>query len=750
MSEPPDIRQAIEWFRGKRGESIVEQGVTEPREPRFQQTERPLHPKVSQRLAEIGIRNLYEHQAAAFDLAEAGHDVLVTTGTSSGKTLCYNLPVLQRSVREPAAKALYIFPTKALAQDQLVKLRNLAPHLQCETYDGDTPKSVRAEIRRSADVILTNPDMLHLAILPNFSMWARFFRSLRFVVLDEMHAYSGVFGSHVAMILRRLRRLCEWQGSTPQFIGCSATIANGPELFEDLVGKKPMTVSGDGSVNGRRHLVMWNPPDTGVRRLSSHAESAQILATLVWMGFRTIAFTRSRLAAEIVLRYAREGLQGIDPDLARRLESYRAGYTPKERREIERRLFGGELLGITATDAMELGIDVGDLDAVVMDGYPGSIGSLRQQTGRAGRSGREAVGFLVARDNPLEQYYMRHPELLLGGTAEAVRVHPGNPFILSAQLKCAAHERPLSVSELDGFPPQSVDILEEMEETGEVVRRSGLWIHPANDSPAAGVDIRGGGANQYTIFCKGEVLGTLEEWRAFQSAHPEAVYLHRGEQYVVQEFDEATRTVRVVPQRVDYYTQPMIESAVSPVTELEARRVGNAEVKLCAMAVRSQMIGFRRKHQHDDTVLATVDYLMPAHEMVTIGLQIVIDPVNLDPRSMEPWVEGIHAVEHLLVGLAPSFVQCEARDLGSAYLGPDMGNHGGAIYVFDDVPGGIGFSEALLGSASAWFERVVEQLSTCGCDDGCPSCVLSPRCPSGNDRLSRKQGIAVGRHLTGA
>lgn len=743
----PDIRQAIDWFRSKRGESIIEQGVTEPREPRFQETERPMDPRLVRLLADVGITSLYEHQATAFDLAEAGNDVLVTTGTSSGKTLCYNLPVLQRSLREPAAKALYIFPTKALAQDQLSKLRKLAPDLECDTYDGDTPKSARAGIRQSAHIVLTNPDMLHLAILPNFSMWARFFRSLRYVVIDEMHAYSGVFGSHVALIMRRLRRLCDWQGSSPQFIACSATIANGPELFEDLIGKPPMTVTDDASIVGRRHLVMWNPPEVNGRRMSSHAEAAQILATLVWMGFRTIAFTRSRLAAEIVLRYAREGLQGIDPALARRLESYRAGYTPKERREIEKRLFGGELLGITATDAMELGIDVGDLDAVVMDGYPGSIGSLRQQTGRAGRSGREAVGFLVARDNPLEQYYMRHPELLLGGKAEAVRVHPGNPFILSAQLKCAAHERPLAPNELDGFPPHSVDLLEDMEETGEIVRRSGLWIHPANDSPASQVDIRGGGANQYTIYCNGEILGTLEEWRAFQSAHPEAVYLHRGEQYVVQEFDEATRTVKVIAQRVDYYTQPMIESTVNPTAEIESRRVGNAEVKLYAMNVRSQMTGFRRKHLHDETVLATVEYLMPAHEMETIGLEISIDQVNLEPRDIEPWTEGVHAVEHLLVGLAPSFVQCETRDLGSTYAGPELGRTGGTVFVFDGVPGGIGFSEALLGAAGEWFERVVEQLSSCGCDDGCPSCVLSTWCPSGNDRLSRNNGIIVARHL---
>jgi DEAD/DEAH box helicase domain-containing protein len=743
--ENDEIRLAIEWLRSKRGESIVEHGVSEPKEPNFQEPERPLDAKLKATLQDLGIDRLYAHQAAAFDLAETGHDVLVTTGTSSGKTLCYNLPVLQRCLREPAAKALYLFPTKALAQDQLGKLRKLAPaSFDCETYDGDTPKPDRAAIRRSAHIVLTNPDMLHLAILPNFSSWARFFRSLRYVVLDEMHAYSGVFGSHVSLIMRRLRRLCEWQGSRPQFIACSATIANGPELFEQLIGKPPETVTADGAASGKRHLLMWNPPEKeDGRRQSSHAESAQLLASMVWLGLRTIAFTRSRLAAEIVLRYAREGLMGIDPKLAARLESYRAGYTPRERREIERRLFDGDLLGIAATDAMELGIDVGDLDAVVMNGYPGSIGSLRQQTGRAGRSGRDALGVLVARDNPLEQYYMRHPELLLGGTAESVRVHPSNPFILSAQLKCAAHERPLAPNELEAFPPESIDRLEEMERTGELTRRAGLWIHPSNDSPAAGVDIRGGGANLYTIYCGGEVLGTLEEWRAFQSAHPEAVYLHRGEQYVVQEFNEAARMVRVVKERVDYYTQPMIDSDVQPTLELRTARVGNTAIRLCSMNVRSQMTGFRRKHLHDDSVLAVVDCLMPAHEMSTIGLEIALDNPWLKPESIEPWIEGVHAFEHLLVGMAPGFVQCETRDLGSTYQPPAFGMNGGLVFVFDGIPGGIGFSEGLLDRAPEWYERALEQLEACPCEDGCPSCVLSPGCPMGNDRISRRNGVAV-------
>ncbi|MEO7454022.1 MAG: DEAD/DEAH box helicase, partial [Fimbriimonadales bacterium] len=708
-------------------------------------------PKLKAKLEAQGILKLYTHQAAAFDLADAGNDVLVTTGTSSGKTLCYNLPVLQRCLREPAARALYLFPTKALAQDQLGKLRKLAPPgIEADTYDGDTPKSQRPGIRNTAHIVLTNPDMLHLAILPNFAIWARFFRSLRYVVLDEMHAYGGVFGSHVALIVRRLRRLCEWQGSRPQFIACSATIANGPDLFERLVGKPPETVADDGAGSGTRHLVMWNPPDRGDgKRASSHAESAQLLATMVTRGLRTITFTRSRLAAEIVLRYTREGLSGIDPALAKRVESYRAGYTAQERREIERRLFGGDLLGIAATDAMELGIDVGDLDAVIMNGYPGSIGSLRQQTGRAGRSGRDALGILVARDNPLEQYYMRHPEMLLGGTAEAVRVHPGNPFILAAQLKCAAYERPLAPNELETFPPEAIDRLEEMEETGEIVRRAGLWIHPSNDSPAAGVDIRGGGANQYTIFCNGEILGTLEEWRAFQNAHPDAVYLHRGDQYVVQEFNETARMIRVVKQQVGYYTQPIIESQVQPTMELESTRVGNTQIRLCAMNVRAQMTGYRRKHIHDDTVLAVVDCLMPPHEMATIGLEITLDDPRIDAPAFESWLEGVHAFEHLLVGLAPGFVQCETRDLGSTFEGPTIGLDGGKVYVYDGVPGGIGFSEGLQAVAADWYDRVIEHLGSCACDDGCPSCVFSPWCPNGNDRLSRRSGHSVARFAAG-
>jgi DEAD/DEAH box helicase domain-containing protein len=394
---------------------------------------------------------------------------------------------------------------------------------------------------------------------------------------------------------------------------------------------------------------------------------------------------------------------------------------------------------------MELGIDVGNLDAVLMDGYPGSIGSLRQQTGRAGRAGRDALGILVARDNPLEQYFMRHPDLLLGGLAEAVKVHPNNPFILSAQLKCAAHERPIAPNELDAFPPEAIDRLEEMEQSGEIVRRAGLWINPKHESPAGAVDIRGGGANAYTILANGEVLGTLEEWRAFQSAHPEAVYLHRGDQYVVREFDQNARIVRVVRQKVDYYTQPMIESEVDSITEIESTRVGNTSVRLCGMNVRAQMIGFRRKHINDDTVLATIDYAMPPHEMSTLGLEITLADPRLSPDSMLGWLEGVHAFEHLLVGLAPSFVQCDARDLGSTFMGPAIGIDGGKIYIYDGIPGGIGFCEALMTRAAEWYDRCFEHLSSCACEDGCPSCVLSAWCPSANDRISRRNGAVVAR-----
>jgi DEAD/DEAH box helicase domain-containing protein len=697
------------------------------------------------KLREAGLGDFYAHQASAIDLAMAGNDVVVTSGTSSGKTLCYNAPVIDRLLSEPAARALYLFPTKALAQDQLGKLRSLLPTgITAETYDGDTPISRRTAIRSSAHVILTNPDMLHVGILPNHAPWARFFRNLRFVVLDEMHTYSGAFGSHVGNIMRRLSRICAHYSSSPQFIACSATIANPDELFSILTSRRAEVVADDASPSGKRYLLMWNPPltDDGSRR-SSNSETSQVLASLAARNVRTLAFARSRMAAELVLRYTRESLRMVDPDLAEQIESYRAGYTAKERRAIEAKLFKGELLGLSATDALELGVDIGLLDAVVMNGFPGSISSLRQQAGRAGRGTRDGLAILVARNDPLEQYLMRHPELILGGKAEAVRANPANSSILTQHLLCAAHERPIAPSELDSFPENAIEILEQLEEERKLMRRSGFWFYPFPKSPAPGIDIRGEGGDLYQLETAEGTLGTMERWRAFMNAHPGAVYLHRGEQYFVREIEFASRKIRVEPVEVDYYTQSISETQVLTTSQIDEITLANWSVSLDNLHVTTDVTGFRRKSLADGAVLSIEDLDLPQSSFDTVGVHFQL------PSRYAQLQDGVHAIEHLLLALAPTIAHCEPRDLASAYYGLLPGTTAPAIFIFDSVAGGIGLSEALFASVGDWVQRVTEQLASCKCYDGCPACILSTRCPYSNEGVDKSQALAILQQLGG-
>ncbi|MGI8922934.1 MAG: DEAD/DEAH box helicase [Fimbriimonadales bacterium] len=720
---------------------ISEQGVSEAREAAFEVPERRIDPAVLSSLASTGIHRFYSHQADAIDLAEAGKNVVVTSGTSSGKSLCYNVPVLNRLATEPPARALYLFPTKALARDQLGKLRQILVNgIEAETYDGDTPKAERPAIRSAAHILLTNPDMLHVGILPNHTAWGKFLRNLRFVALDEMHTYSGVFGAHVSLVLRRLFRLCELYGSKPQIIACSATIANPSELFASLVGTGAEIVDRDGSPRGKRYLLMWNPPedDEGHRR-SGNSETSQLLGTFAVHGVRTLAFARSRITAELILRYTREGLSLAGPRLAKQIESYRGGYTTAERRAIEQRLFNGELLGLSTTDAMELGVDVGTLDAVIMNGFPGSISSLRQQAGRAGRGKREALGVLVAKNDPLDQYYMRHPEVLLDGRAEAVRAQPSNPYILAEQLRCAAYERPISAAELMSYPENSLEVLEGLEGEGKLVRRSGMWLYPSPHSPAGDVDIRGGGGIPYTIQAARGEIGTMDQWRAFMSAHAGAIYLHRGDQYLVTDLNLIARQITVERVEVNYYTQSLAETTVTPKEEIDALSVNTLGVRLEAVEVTTSVDAFFRRSLLDDSVISREDLDLPPSTFDTFAVRFDVPTV----RGLDSTSDGVHALEHLFLALAPTIAQCEVRDLGSAYypLWPETARP--AIFVFDAVAGGIGLAETLFTSCELWLERVTEQLFSCTCTDGCPACVLSARCPYANESIDKGDAARI-------
>lgn len=666
---------------------------------------------------------------------------MVTTGTNSGKTLCYNVPALDILVKEPVARAMYLFPTKALAQDQLGKLEQLLPEgFRAGTYDGDTPKSQRGPLRNLGQIILTNPDMLHLGILPAHELWSKYLKNLRLIVIDEMHAYRGVFGSHVAGVLRRLLRLCEWHRSYPQIIGCSATIGNAEELFTRLTGRVPEIVDRDGSPQARRTFLFWNPPLIGEqKRAGGNLVSSEVFATLVESGRRTLCFNRARISAELVLRYARKRLESKDlatPDL---IEAYRGGYTVKERRQIEKAIFTGKLMGLAATNAMELGVDIGGLDAVVMNGYPGSISGFWQQSGRAGRGIRDGLAIMVAHEDPLDQFLVRNPTLVMEGLNESVNVHPENPQILASQLRCAAHERPIAASELDRFGDSALTLAEDLDRAGDLAFRNGMFYYPSFDPPAAKVNIRGSDSNTVQLVHEGAELGTMDRWRAMQQAHEGAVYLHRGISYLVSSLNVDEGKADVTQENVPYFTRSMLQSVLETRLVLQEEQLGVAEVSICALKVTDSILGYQKVSLDGERVIDVCPLDLPSQTYETVGLRFDLPVIEESETS----VFGVHGVEHALLAVAPLLAGCDRQDLGSAWYSLYPDTFRPAIFVFDRTPGGIGLSELLFKRRNEWILAAGSLLTGCDCSSGCPSCLLSSSCESGNEHLSKPEAIRL-------
>ncbi|MFQ6099459.1 MAG: DEAD/DEAH box helicase, partial [Armatimonadota bacterium] len=520
-------------------------------------------------------KRLYKHQCDALQSVRRGEDVVVVTGTASGKTLCYNLPVLEMLLREPAGKALYLFPTKALAQDQLRKLnqyKSASPALPivAGTYDGDTPQTMRRSLRDEGNVILTNPDMLHAGPLPNHARWAKFFGNLKFVVADEIHTYRGVFGSQVANVIRRLNRICAHYRSRPQYVCCSATIANPVELAQALTGRDVTCIDDDGSPHGPKKFVLWNPPyldDSKVERRSCNTEAERLMARLVTDGVQAIAFCRARVIAELICRYCQDHLAEEAPRVRDKVRAYRGGYVPEERRQIERALFSGELLGVTSTNALELGIDVGTLDAALIVGYPGTIASTWQQAGRAGRGDEESMAVLIASNSPIDQYLMQHPDYFFGRSPEHAIVDPDNPHILAGHLACAAQELPIAAGESQSFGEFAEAVLEILEDAGQVRRRGDKWYWTGTHYPQGKVRLRSMDEHNYTIQDETDpddvqIIGEVDEFSAFTLVHPQAIYLHNAETYFVRELDLAQKIARVAREEVDYYTQAVTRTEI--------------------------------------------------------------------------------------------------------------------------------------------------------------------------------------------
>jgi DEAD/DEAH box helicase domain-containing protein len=708
------------------------------------------------RLEHLGVAAPWEHQAAAADLAHGGSSVVIATGTASGKSLAYLLPVLTSQLTDERATALYLSPTKALATDQLRAIRGLAlTSVRAATYDGDTDREERDWVRRYGRFVLTNPDMLHRGILPRHADWASFLRGLRYVVVDECHSYRGVFGSHVAQVLRRLRRVCDRYGASPVFVLASATVSSPEESAGRLTGLPVVPVTDDASPRGATEFALWEPPllpDYGgehgapVRR-SATAETGDLLADLVVEGARTIAFVRSRRGAESVALNARRALAEVAPELGSRVAAYRGGYLAEERRELEGRLQSGDLLGVAATNALELGVDVAGLDAVVLTGWPGTVASVWQQAGRAGRAGQGALAVFVARDDPLDTYLVHHPAALFGRPVETTVLDPTNPYVLGPHLCMAAAELPLTDADLPLFgDPEQVRLL-----LGDLVRRGLLrsrptgWFWTSRERPDA--DIRGAGGVPVRLVESGtgRLLGTVDAASAHSQAHTGAVYLHQGETYLVESLDLAEAVALVRADDPDYVTSARDVTALRIVDTQRASAYDGVSVCLGTVDVTNQVVSFLRKRVGSGEVLGEEPLDLPARELRTRSVWYTVEAPVLAAAGLE-WADvpgAAHAAEHAAIGLLPLFATCDRWDIGgvSTALHEDTGAC--TVFVYDGHPGGAGFAERGYARVAAWLTATRAAIASCECTSGCPSCVQSPKCGNGNEPLDKPGAVRL-------
>jgi DEAD/DEAH box helicase domain-containing protein len=706
-----------------------------------------LHPQVQAALHEQGIKRLYRHQAEAIEHLRAGRNVVVVTGTASGKTLCYTVPVVETLVDDPSATMLFIYPTKALAQDQL---RALGTFQQPDggvaflagTYDGDTPATLRRKLRDGANIVLTNPDMLHQGILPHHARWNRFFTRLKFVVIDEVHAYRGVFGSHLANVLRRLARICRHYGSKPQFICCSATIGNPREHAEHIVGAPMELITVDGSPRGPKRFVLWNPPPietagrgpadewrTGGDRRSPLWEAVHLMTALVEEGIQTIAFVRTRLGAELIFKNARDLLRPGSRKLAESIHAYRGGYLPEERRAIEKQLVEKTILGVASTNALELGIDIGTLDACIIVGYPGTIASLWQQAGRAGRGLEESVAVLIAQNSPIDQYLMTHSDYLFARNPEQAVVDPDNPHVAIGHVKCAMYELPLSDEDAALFGPYAGVILELLDEEGSARHIDDRWYWARSAYPAAEVNLRNIAGAVYTIQDEGEagrVIGTMDEISALSQLHNHAVYIHAAETYIVNELDLDHKIARVEKRDLDYYTQAVQSSQIRiDEVEKEAEWHG-AALGFGDVTVTTTIPMFKKIRFHSRDSLGFEQLELPPQSLETVAMWFS-PPEALVERLREQNLlvgEALVGIANVLVEVAPFFVMCDTRDVGTVVDASCLGRD--ALFLHDRYPGGMGYARRCLDRIDEIMETIAAVIRECGCQDGCPSCVGAP------------------------
>lgn len=752
-----DLKQDKRFF-----EQVTEHRYIQPVEPRYGRL--VLFPRLREVLEAQGISLFYRHQSDAVSRIRQGENVVIMTPTASGKSLIYNIPVLESITEHPDQKALYIFPLKGLEQDQVQTLNRLAGHLPMkghmaharsvavspfvkssharvnrfgEVYDGDTSAYQRKKIREMLPgVLFTNPDMLHLAINPFHRKWEAFFRNLRFVVIDEIHTYRGVFGSHVAHVLRRLRRICRSWGANPQFIAASATIANPAQLAEKLVGKPFTAISESGAPHAGRHFLFLNPAD------SPYTETMRLFVHCLKAGFRTIVFTKARKITELIYTWT---LQQA-PELEGKISPYRAGFLPRERREIEEKLFQGELLGVVSTSALELGVDIGGLDCCILCGYPGSIASTWQRAGRVGRHGQESLIAMVALQDALDQYFMRHPEVFFAQSHEAAVIDPANRDISRQHLPCAAAEVPLkhedAVYDMQNLMPLVDELVQE--KILSKWKKGDIWF-PKKRAPHRDVPIRSIGTAFSMLNESGRMIGEVSGGRVFREAFPGAIYLHRGRQYEIVNLDLFRKKVLCREVEADYYTQPLSREETEILNEQEVSYHKAFSVSWGKLRLSQQITGYERKRTADRTLMSTHSLQIPEYRFETEGLWIQVDSQTqsfLSARGHD-LAGSLHAVEHTAISCIPLFALCDRGDIGglSYSLYPQLGVP--ATFMYDGIEGGIGLTKRALEVIGEWFGTVLEIISECPCDDGCPSCVQDPQCGSGNHPLDKAGAKAL-------
>lgn len=754
-----------------------------PRSARYAAWPSWMPTEIRDALVEFGTSRPWSHQRAAADLIRSGVHTVVSSGTSSGKSLAFRMPIVTTLHEDSTATALYIAPTKALGADQLHDTRLLCDRLFATSgttigpcaYDGDSSPDVRRWAMENSRWIFTNPDMIHHGLLPRHERWGRLLRRLRYVVIDESHVYRGVFGSHVALVLRRLRRLARRYGSDPVFILASATTADPGRSASTLIGSPVAEVTTDGSPHGKRSFVLWEPAlletaaaaanpasesgaetdtsastidasglDGGQRRRSSGADAAEIMAGLVLQGARTLTFVGSRRGAEFTALGARRRVAQVDPALAERIVSYRSGYLPEERRDLEAGLNDGRIVAAATTNALELGIDIAGLDAVVLSGFPGTRASFWQQAGRAGRREQHSVVILVARDNPLDAYLVHHPEALFDAPVEATVIDPTNPYVLGPHLLHAAAEIPLTTGDLDDLSGHAVTA--DLVDAGLLRRRATGWFITPDSLAAAQIDIRGGTGTPVAIVehDTGRLLGHVDAARAPYHVHPGAVYLHRGESFVVDDLDLDGGVALVRAETPDWSTTARSVTDIRLIDTVTSRAFDGIETGLARVEVTTRVVGYLRTLS-DGTVLDMVELVMPQDVLVTRAVYWTITPELLERAGIDPATTpgALHAAEHAAIGLLPLVATCDRWDIGGVSTAghPDTGLP--TVFVYDGNPGGAGFADRGYAQLRRWLGATADAVRSCDCRSGCPACVYSSKCGNGNSPLDKAAAIAV-------